>query len=266
MKINTLVFLVSTLFISAIFSKKDHCWGTNTCIALVNEVDNSPDILQLAEDCINEKKHPLAGKNTIKGKIDIPKLGRSFLQKGTNYQEKSAQSAEKKQIDQSNSPEFNLYISLHPLDFTPTLSPTSNAIITQREKTFSPNIIAVTKGSTVQFMNEDEHYHNVFSLSSRARFNIGRRPTGNTYGQKIKKAGVIKLGCDIHDEMSGVILSLDTPYFTKIQENGTYQISDLPDGKYRLQVYHPAIQKYTDEVAVVGNQTVTKNLDLSSKP
>lgn len=264
MKINTLVFLFLTIiFSSSIFYLNLDNNNTEHLSPQIEPSNHqSEGEKQIA--CIDGEELS-ASSNMVKGTIDVPSQGNSFIQKGTSYQEKSSLSAEKKQINLSNAPEKNIYISLHPLDFTPELSPTPDAVMTQREKTFFPNIVAVTKGSTVKFMNEDEHYHNVFSLTPKSRFNIGRRPTGNVYGQKIKKVGVIKLGCDIHDEMSGVILSLNTPYFTKIKENGTYEISELPDGRYRLQVYHPSIRKHTEEITVSGNQTLTKNIKLSSK-
>lgn len=206
------------------------------------------------------------GGNTVKGKIDLSNINESLIRKGTSYKDNAAAiSAEKKKVEEINQPKNNIYISLHPLDFEPELSPTKDVKMTQRAKTFCPNVVAVTKGSTVHFVNEDEHYHNVYSLTKKARFNIGRRPTGNVYGQKINKVGVVKLGCDIHPEMGGVILSLDTPYFTKINEDGTYKITNLPDGSYKIQVYHPLFQKYTEEISVKGNEVMTKDIKLEAK-
>ena len=97
---------------------------------------------------------------------------------------------------------------------------------------FLPNVLPVTVGSKVHFLNEDEFFHNVQSFTSKARFSIGRRAPGIAYSQKIKKPGVISLMCDIHSHMNAVILSLDTPYFTRVKEDGSYQIKDLPDGNY----------------------------------
>ena len=208
----------------------------------------------------------LSDNNTVEGKINFTAKDQILFQKGTNYQDNAGNlSEEKKRIDDLNNPSKNIYISLHPLDFTPELVETKDANMTQRAKTFFPNIIAVTKGSTVKFINEDEHYHNVYSLTPKARFNIGRRPTGNVYGQKINKVGIIKLGCDIHDDMGATILSLDTPYFTKIKEDGTYKIENLPDGRYELKIYHPAIERYNTEINVSGGITLKKNVTLQSK-
>ena len=138
-----------------------------------------------------------------------------------------------------------------------------DAQITQRQETFLPNVAVVTAGSTVYFLNEDEFFHNVFSLSPRARFNIGRRPPGNVYGQKINKAGTIKLGCDIHGHMSATIYSLNTPFFTKVNEDGSYRIQGLPDGEYEVRAFHPKLQTY---IATVNLQNGgTKSLSLNMK-
>ena len=206
----------------------------------------------------------LVDNNSVEGKINFSATDELLFQRGTNYQD-STPSEEKLRIDALNHPFKNIYISLHPLDFTPDLTETKDANITQRAQTFFPNIIAITKGSTVKFINEDELYHNVYSLTPKARFNIGRRPMGNVYGQKINKVGVIKLGCDIHDDMSATILSLDTPYFTKIKEDGTYKITGLPDGKYEIKVYHPAMDRFNDEIEVSGGSTLKKDITLQSK-
>ena len=212
--------------------------------------------------CIAASVH---SQNSIKGKIDFAKSKFGFIEKGNSYSDSNNQTAEKIRIDEANSPERNIYISLHPTSFQAQVAPIQNVQITQRAKTFYPNVIVVTKGSTVHFVNEDEHYHNVYSLSSKSRFNIGRRPTGNVYGQKISKSGIIKLGCDIHPEMGAVIISLDTPYFTKAGENGDYEINDLPDGKYEIKIYHPSLQKYKEEISLKGGQIVEQNISLKPK-
>ena len=207
-----------------------------------------------------------SGNNTIDGKIELPALKEGMLHKGAHYKEFTALPKHDQQhIMNFNAPHKNVYISMHPLDFQPTLT-VKNAQMTQRFKTFLPNVVAVTKGSTVYFLNEDKEYHNVFSLTSRSRFNIGRRPPGNVYPQKINKVGKVVLNCDIHAHMAAVILSLDTPYFTKIKEDGTFRISQLPDGNYELRVFHPAYRAFQQQVILSGGKTVSLAIDLTDKP
>ena len=203
-----------------------------------------------------------SGSNIVKGKITFVSSTKSTFKRGASYDTNATTaSAEKKRINALNSPKKNIYISLHPLDFKPSLKKV-DAQMTQREETFTPNIVAVTKGSKVYFLNEDEQFHNIYSLTPKARFNIGRRPPGNVYAQRIDKVGVVKLGCDIHPEMGAVVLSLDTPYFTKIKNDGTFQLSGLPDGNYELRAFHPAYRSYSAQVKCTGGTATIHNIKL----
>ena len=162
--------------------------------------------------------------------------------------------------------DMNAIVSLHPLDFQPELTLTSDAYITQKEQTFLPRVLPVVVGSKVHFLNEDEFFHNVQSYTPKSRFSIGRRAPGISYSQKINRVGVVSLLCDIHSHMNAVILSLDTPYFTRVEADGTFIIENLPDGRYRVEVYHPNCDKITDQVSVSGGEAFTVSYDFSIKP
>ena len=161
---------------------------------------------------------------------------------------------------------MNVIISLHPISFKPKLVKTNNAVLTQREQTFIPNILPIVAGSKVHFLNEDEFFHNVQSYTPKSRFSIGRRAPGISYGFTIKKVGVIDLMCDIHSHMNARILSFDTPYFCRIKEDGTYSLDHIPDGKYRIEVFHPLCDKITDVVDIDGKRSFTFDFDLTVKP
>ncbi len=155
-----------------------------------------------------------------------------------------------------------MVVSFHPTDFTPELSPTPRAIMNQMEKTFVPKVLPITKGSSVEFLNSDTEVHNIFSMTPRATFNIGRRQPGKSVPQLIEKVGVVDLKCDIHCGMNASILSLDTPYFTKANASGNYEVDGLPDGNYRVQVYHFSLGVVEDKITIKGGGVVTKNLAL----
>lgn len=209
--------------------------------------------------------HSQSGSNTVQGKINFQLHANSVVGRGTTYSPaQSSISKEKMQLDAANDPKNNIYISLHPTDFRPVMK-TIDAQITQREQTFFPNVVALTVGSSVYFLNEDDCFHNIYSLSPKARFNIGRRPPGNVYGKKIEKVGTIKLGCDIHAHMSATIISYDTPYFVKVNENGSFQIQHLPDGNYEIRAFHPSFEPYMSKLRCQGGQIVTHNFNLSEK-
>ncbi|MEL6135620.1 MAG: carboxypeptidase regulatory-like domain-containing protein, partial [Bacteroidota bacterium] len=126
-----------------------------------------------------------------------------------------------------------------------------------------PIVTPITRGSTVYILNEDNQYHNVYSHTPKASFNIGRRPPGAMYPQRINKAGVVKLFCDIHDHMQAFVVSLDTPYFTKARSDGSYSMSGLPDGRYRVEVFHPKLPGSRREIQVRGGQSLSLNFSLS---
>lgn len=207
---------------------------------------------------------PLSGmcQYRVSGKVTIQKDQRKkLLGRDTRYgafQSKVGNSTNSPLLD----PDNNIIISFHPRGFTPTLAATQNAYITQVNQRFIPQVLPVVVGSVVYFLNEDNEYHNVYSRTPRSSFNIGRRSPGNTYPQKIQKAGVINISCDIHSHMNAVILSLDTPYFTRVNPDGTYTIAGLPAGRYSARLFHTFMGTLSREIEVNQNN-VQLNFDLS---
>ena len=168
----------------------------------------------------------------------------------------------------SGSAYSDVVVSAHPLSFKPKVQPlTKNRTIDQRDATFIPRVLPVTQGTTVFFVNNDPFYHNVFSLTPGNEFNIGRRTRGEVVQKKIGERkieglGEIKLFCDIHTQMNAVILSLDTPYFTKPDANGNYVLKDLPEGRYEVRVYHPDLMPVIERLEIKGK--VEKDFSLSN--
>jgi plastocyanin len=147
------------------------------------------------------------------------------------------------------SPYADVVISAHPLSFTPQVEPFSRAVeVEQVGVAFQPRVVVITPGTVVEFINQDEIYHNVFSLTPGARFNIGRRPTGEIVPHKFESAGKVDLFCDIHPQMHAVVLSLDTPYFARADDQGAYALEDLPAGTYELRLFHPDVQPASSQV------------------
>lgn len=205
------------------------------------------------------------GNNQLNGAILVPAASNrpGPIRRGDAYRQRNqeAPSEEEQRLAQENHPDRHVVIAAYPLDFTPEVQPTPNAVIYQQGKTFIPNVLPVTQGSVVYFVNRDDFYHNVFSISPGARFNIGRRPPGDRKGQTISRSGEVEMFCDIHPQMKAVILSLTTPYFTKIDENGRYRLPDLPDGRYRIEVFHAAAGYLKSEVDLRAG--ATRRLDFN---
>jgi plastocyanin len=112
------------------------------------------------------------------------------------------------------------------------------AKLEQRHYQFAPGLLAVQKGTTVEFPNFDDDYHSVFSLSKSKRFDLGRyRKEEKPATQTFNAPGVVRLYCDIHEHMRATILVLDTPYFTRTDKNGNFKLEGLPAGSYKLKAW-----------------------------
>jgi plastocyanin len=110
--------------------------------------------------------------------------------------------------------------------------------ITQRNKIFEPHLLVVPAGSTVEFPNHDPWLHNVFSVSSNRRFDLGLYGAGVRRAVKFDRAGASYLFCSIHPEMAAVIFTVDSTYFGVSDETGRISIGNVPSGKYFLQVWY----------------------------
>lgn len=108
----------------------------------------------------------------------------------------------------------------------------------QKNKTFTPHVLVVPVGTTVQFPNKDPFFHNVFSLFDGKRFDLGLYEAGTSKPLRFDKAGVSFLFCNIHPEMSAVVIALETPYFAKSNRAGNISISGVPDGRYLMHVWY----------------------------
>jgi plastocyanin len=137
---------------------------------------------------------------------------------------------------------------------------TTKSELTQENETFVPHVLAITRGSTVEFPNGDPFFHNVFSLSSTASFNLGRYPRGQTRAQTFTKPGLVKVFCDIHSHMSASILVLDHPYFTIPAVDGTYELTNVPAGQYTLIGWHERVGERSVTVRVEAGRTATVDL------
>jgi plastocyanin len=110
-------------------------------------------------------------------------------------------------------------------------------IIEQRNKTFAPHIMALPVGSTVSFPNFDPIFHNVFSLSRARPFDLGMYKNGDTREVRLDKPGIVRLGCNLHANMSAYLVVVDAPHYVIVNSDGTYSFKSLAPGKYRVQAW-----------------------------
>lgn len=111
--------------------------------------------------------------------------------------------------------------------------------VRQKDLAFLPALLAIEVGTKVEFPNEDDTYHNIFSYSPPKRFDLGRYPPGDNPppSQIFDKPGSVTLRCDIHDHMRGLILVLETPHFTVTDPKGHFRLTNLPAGHYLLKAW-----------------------------
>jgi plastocyanin len=115
------------------------------------------------------------------------------------------------------------------------------AVLDQRDETFVPHVLAITTGTTVDFPNSDRIYHNVFSLSKAARFDLGRYPVGHSKAIRFDKPGIVRVFCDIHSHMNAFILVFSHPYFAMTDAEGRYRIDKIPPGAYNVIAWNEGV-------------------------
>ncbi len=108
----------------------------------------------------------------------------------------------------------------------------------QKNKAFEPHILIVQVGTQVQFPNQDPFFHNVFSLFNGKRFDLGLYEAGSSKTITFDRSGVSYLFCNIHPEMSAVVIVVETPYFSLSDRAGRVAIPAVPDGRYQVEVWY----------------------------
>lgn len=110
--------------------------------------------------------------------------------------------------------------------------------VVQKDKRFVPHVLAVPLGATVEFRNDDELFHNVFSLSKPNDFDLGLYKSGNQREQKFNTAGPVQLLCNIHAAMNGWIFVSESPWFAQADASGKFTVKNVPPGNYEVEVWH----------------------------
>jgi plastocyanin len=157
-----------------------------------------------------------------------------------------------------NSADAVVYVDKIPSKTFP--APKEHATMDQRGLKFIPHVLPVLVGTTVDFLNSDDVLHNVFSPDKCAeKFNLGSWQKGHKKPYTFKEPGcVATLLCNVHPEMEGYVLAVETPYFAVSEKDGSYTIKDVPPGKYTLKIWHEKLkgQDVSVEVPEKGNATV----------
>ena len=140
--------------------------------------------------------------------------------------------------------------------------------LVQKNKSFQPSLLVIPVGGKVEFPNHDPFFHNVFSLFEGKRFDLGLYESGTSRFVQFDKPGISYIFCNIHAEMSAVIIALNTPYYAISNARGEISIPNVPPGRYELQVFHTSVppenlRTITREITVAPGDTSLGTLTLT---
>ena len=162
---------------------------------------------------------------------------------------------------------------LNPVDnSSPELSATpGHFTLVQKNRTFSPHLLVVPLGSVVSFPNADPFFHNVFSLFNGKRFDLGLYEAGSTKDVVFSREGVSYIFCNIHPEMSAVVLALRTQFVTSADSSENFAFPKVPPGDYDLNVWiegtpQPALDRLARRIHVRPGLDSNLTVDASSAP
>jgi plastocyanin len=138
----------------------------------------------------------------------------------------------------------------------------ANPRISQSGRRFEPRVLPVTVGTEVEFPNDDTIFHNVFSLSKAAPFDLGVYEPGQTASVQMQRTGLVKVYCNIHPEMSASIVVLDNSWFALTEPSGAFVIPGVPDGVYTLRGWNDMGAEARAPLEVRGARMFEARLEL----
>lgn len=136
------------------------------------------------------------------------------------------------------------------------------ALMDQRNEQFIPHVLPITAGASVDFLNSEAVYHNVFSLSPAKTFDLGRYPQGQARRVRFERPGVVSVYCDIHTHMNAFILVLPTTHFTTADGEGNFVLENVPAGTFELRVWNGRAPELRQQITVRENGVTEMNFVL----
>jgi plastocyanin len=141
----------------------------------------------------------------------------------------------------------------------------SNSIqLAQKDRAFSSFIIVVQRGDEVDFINQDDFTHHIYSISEQNRFSFKLKASEShtiTPSLASEQATEISMGCNIHDWMSGYILVVDTPYFNQTDKQGTVKLELAQPGRYQVTLWHPQLEVEQHQLSRMLDVQADSNLN-----
>lgn len=208
---------------------------------------------------------------TVTGKVQArARPGADEAAAGGKYDSRKFKFAER--INYEALRDFVVYIE-GPIgtNFPPSLKPVqvvTKKTVAQKGAVFSPHVLPVVVGTTVEWPNEDEIFHNVFSISETKEFDLGLYKKPEVRRVTFEKPGRVDTFCSIHSAMNCIVLVLENPFFATADEQGRYSISNVPPGTYQLKAWHERLPSQRKEITVTetGEVRVDFTLGVGSAP
>ena len=166
-------------------------------------------------------------------------------------------------LDYDQFQDFVIYID-QPVAGAPFAPPTQPATIRQKDATFVPHVLPILIGTTVVWPNQDDIYHNVFSMSQTKPFDLGLY-NADQPGKRVTfdHPGQVDVFCAIHTKMRCIVLVLENPFFALADSKGRFTIPNIPAGVYRVRAWHERMPSQWKEITVPAEGTVTVDFVLS---
>src|SRR5215475_12298049 len=128
--------------------------------------------------------------------------------------------------------------------------------IKQKDQQFSPRVVVVEKGQTVEFPNEDKIFHNVFSVTDGSKFDLGLYKSGESKAVTFKRTGVVDIYCNIHPNMVAKVKVVDSTAHALTGDDGRFTLADVPPGTYAVVAWQPYGGEWRGQVAVKSGTSV----------
>jgi plastocyanin len=166
-------------------------------------------------------------------------------------------------LDKGDRPAEDVGQAVVWLDGVGPARPPIQAEVSTADKSFTPHVLVVPVGSTVSFPNHDPFNHNVFSLSEEQPFDLGLYGRGEKRSVRFTRPGIIRVYCNVHAQMSALVVVRDGPYFTQPEGDGSFTLEKVPRGHYLLHAWHERATEITQplEVPSSGVDALALTLD-----
>jgi plastocyanin len=137
-----------------------------------------------------------------------------------------------------------------------------HARMLQQDKKFTPHLLAIRMGTSVDFPNLDPIFHNAFSNFNGKIFDLSLYAPGTSRAVRFDLPGVVRIFCNIHPAMSAVIVVIDSPYFVTTPDSGKFSIPDVADGEYEIHFFHEratpeTLERLTRHITVKDNTALS---------